>query len=95
MLQHLAVALIVLGAALYSGWTLMPAGLRRAAAVRIARQVRRAGVADGTAARLQAQLAAKGGCSDCDSCRACGPTPAPRADGLQVVAMPQRSSSRR
>jgi hypothetical protein len=29
MLQHLVVALIVLGASLYAGWTLLPAALRR------------------------------------------------------------------
>jgi hypothetical protein len=89
MLQHLIVGLIVASAALYSLWSLMPAGLRRSAAARLAQGLRRAGMADDRrAAELESALAAGSGCSECSSCKGCATPAKPGADGTAVVAMP-------
>ena len=89
MLQHLIVGLVVASAALYSLWTLMPAGLRRGAAARLAQGLRRAGMADAQrAAELESALAAGSGCSECSSCKGCSTPAKPDGAGTAVVAMP-------
>jgi hypothetical protein len=91
MLQHLIVAMIVLGATLYSGWALLPAGTRRSAAARLAARAAGWGLGAARARRLEQSLAASGSCSSgCDSCKGCGPAPSsgePRP--VSVVAMPR------
>jgi hypothetical protein len=91
MLQTALVAFIVLSAALYSVWSLMPATARRNAAAALARQASRLGARAHTARRIEAQLAsAGGGCSDCNSCKACGPAaPVQGASPSVVIAMPK------
>jgi hypothetical protein len=89
MLQHLIVAMIVMAAALYSGWSLMPAGARRAAAARLAARAMRWGLADERAQELERSLAAGGNCTDCSSCKGCA-TPASEADVDSLPAKPPR-----
>lgn len=86
MVQQLVVGLIVLVAAFYSLWTLMPGAARRKAAARLASLARRCGVGQQGSERLQAKLAAHGSCSDCDSCKGCATPPRP---GAAIVAMPR------
>jgi len=95
MLQHLIVGLIVASAALYSAWSLMPAGLRRSAAARLARGLRRWGVADAQrAAKLESALGAASGCSECSSCKGCATPTRAGAPSTAVIAMPQSRRSR-
>ena len=56
MLQYLIVALIVGAALAYSVWVLLPAGVRGAAAVRLAGWAGRSGMGEKTAQRLQSTL---------------------------------------
>lgn len=77
MLQTLIVALIVLAAALYTAWIVMPATWRRAAARRLARQASRSGLDQATARRLQLRLESTGTCGDCASCKGCAASTAP------------------
>ncbi len=86
MVQQLVVGLIVLAAALYSLWTLMPGAARRTAAAWLASLARRCGVGQRGSERLQAKLAARGGCSDCDSCKGCATPVRPSA---AIVAGPR------
>jgi hypothetical protein len=100
MLQHLIVAMIVMAAALYSGWSLMPAGARRSAAARLAARAARWGLGDARAHELERSLAAGGGCSDCSSCKACdtggrASTAPGAAPATAVVAMPASRRSPR
>jgi hypothetical protein len=89
MLQHLIVGLIVASAALYSLWSLMPAGLRRSAAARLAQGLRRTGMADDRrAAELESALSAGSGCSECSSCKGCATPAKPGVADTAVVAMP-------
>jgi hypothetical protein len=77
-MQQLIVAIIVLGATLYSAWALMPAGLRRAVAARLAKGAGRLGASTERTERLQSALATSGSCSECSSCKGCA-TPAATA----------------
>lgn len=88
-METLLVGLIVATAVLYSGWSLLPAGLRRSAARRLGAQARRWGAGEAEAARLQAALSASGGCSDCSSCKGCAAPAAPRSEHGTVIAMPR------
>lgn len=73
MMQYLIVGLIVLLAAMYSAWVLMPASWRRRGAAKVAAGATRSGL-DGQVARgLQLRLERAGGCSDCASCKGCPP----------------------
>lgn len=71
MTQYLVIAVIVFWAVIYSAWSLMPAGMRRAAAARVAAWAGRAGLGRERASTLQATLARGGGCSACASCKGC------------------------
>jgi hypothetical protein len=98
MAQQIAVVIIVLGATLYSAWSLMPAGWRRGAAASLGARVRGWGVAEGQAARIEQALASSSGCSDCSSCKACATPASPSAGGAQrvaVIAMPEKFAGRR
>jgi hypothetical protein len=95
MAQQLVVALIVVLAALYSGWSLMPAGARRRLAAAMARQLGRLGAAETTAQRVEAALASQGGCSECSSCKGCAAPSAEPGGRAAVVAMPEKFSGRR
>lgn len=77
MTQYLIVGMIVAAAVLYSVWTLMPAGWRRAGAARVAQRAANSGMDAHKAAAIQLRLEGAGGCSDCASCKACakGATP--------------------
>jgi hypothetical protein len=78
--QYLIIAAIVVWALLYSAWSLMPAGGRRALAERAAGWARHWGLGEKQVQGLQARLAQPGSCSGCSTCSGCGkPTPpAPR-----------------
>ena len=65
MLQHLVVALIVLGASLYAGWTLLPAVLRRPLARKLLP------LAPNAAWLRKAAGSAGGGCGGGDGCCGC------------------------
>ena len=99
MVQQIAVAFIVLGAALYSAWSLMPAGWRRGAAARVASGVRRWGVAERKAERLEQALNSASGCSECSSCKGCATPASPGAAAadrsVAVIAMPEKFAGRR
>ncbi|MED5618925.1 DUF6587 family protein [Ideonella sp. BN130291] len=88
MVQHLIVAFIVASAALYSVWSLLPAGARRKL---MAGLVQRLGLRAEQAQRLEAVLATSGGCSDCSSCKGCAtpvasvPVTAPSAERSRVI----------
>jgi hypothetical protein len=76
--QAIVVGLVVLAAATYAAWALLPAGLRLRLARRLAAMVRRAGgpawlvrFADAAEASALRRL---GGCSDCSAVQA-APTP--------------------
>ncbi|HWI80755.1 DUF6587 family protein [Ramlibacter sp.] len=71
MTQTIIVALIVAAAVLYTVWTLMPAGWRRAGAARLAQQAARSGMEAETAREWQVRLERAGGCSECASCKGC------------------------
>ncbi|MCA6218275.1 hypothetical protein KGA65_17205 [Ideonella sp. B7] len=69
MLQHVIVALIVLGAGLYASWTLLPAALRRPLARRLLRVAPNAGW-------LRKAARSAGGCGGGDGCCGCSSDPA-------------------
>lgn len=71
MVQDLIVGLIVIAAALYTFWILVPAGVRRAGAARLASLARRCGLGEHKSQRLQATLATHSSCGECDSCKGC------------------------
>ncbi|HXE47795.1 MAG TPA: hypothetical protein VN663_05450 [Ramlibacter sp.] len=71
MVQDVIVGLIVLAAALYSVWLLMPAGTRHAAAGRLASLAHGCGLGEQQSQRLQATLATHSSCSECASCKGC------------------------
>lgn len=81
MLESILVGLIVLVAALYAAWALMPALTRRNVALRISALLggpTAPGLAGRIAARLQQAAHAKaGGCADCPAATL---TPAERAE---------------
>jgi len=79
MIQHLIVAFAVIAAALYSAWIVMPAGWRRAAAARLARQANRSGLNREAAHELQRRLESTSACGDCASCKGCASRPASSA----------------
>lgn len=64
MLQHLIVALIVAGAGLYAGWTLLPAALRRPLARRLLNLAP-------NVAWLRKATGSAGGCGSGDGCCGC------------------------
>ena len=71
MVQDIIVGLIVLAAALYSVWMLVPAGTRRAAAGRLASLARACGLGEQESQRLEATLSTHSSCSECASCKGC------------------------
>jgi len=92
-MQTLTVFLIVVAAALYAAWRLMPRAWRGRLGVGAARLGhRRAPLSDADAAALARRLSA-GGCGSCDSCGSCGTkTPAASEAPLQFVAQrPERA----
>lgn len=75
-MQELAVFLIVLLAAAYATWKLMPRALRVRFAQSVVARARRDGrMSDREAAALARKLTASG-CGSCDTCGTCGPEPA-------------------
>jgi hypothetical protein len=99
MAQQITVAFIVLAAALYSAWSLMPAVWRRGAAARVASGARRWGVTQRRADRLEQALGSRSGCSECSSCKGCAAPASPRASAATapaaVIAMPEKFAGRR
>lgn len=72
MWQQLAVALIVIVAALYAAWKLMPAAWRRMVTHGMLRGSVQAGMLNATrASQWQHQLDNQGGCGSCSSCKGC------------------------
>jgi hypothetical protein len=71
MVQDIIVGLIVLAAALYSVWMLMPTGTRRAAAGRLASLARGCGMGEQESQRLEATLSTHSSCTECASCKGC------------------------
>jgi hypothetical protein len=84
MIQYLVIAAIVLWALLYSAWSLMPAGARRALAQRAAGWARHFGLGEKHAQGLQTRLAQSGSCSACSTCSGCGKPPTPAARVIPV-----------
>ena len=93
MAQQIAVTLIVLAAALYSAWALMPSVWRSGAAARLASGARRWGMTQRGAERLEQALGSSSGCSACSSCKGCGASAATAS--AAVVAMPEKFAGRR
>jgi hypothetical protein len=81
--QAVAVALIVIGAAGYTAWTLMPAPWRRGLARRL---LRTPGLAAWSALRRAASAPAGCGCSGCDGAPS---APAAAAQPIKVVRRPR------
>jgi hypothetical protein len=73
MIQYLIVSLIVVAAACYSAWVLMPASWRRAGAAKLAAGAAQSGMDAKAARELQLRLERASGCSDCASCKGCAP----------------------
>lgn len=71
MIQYLIIAVIVLWALLYSAWSLMPAGTRRALARAAVGWARCAGLGDRQAQELQDKLAQPVACGACSTCSGC------------------------
>ena len=71
MSQNIAVALIVLGAALWAAWYWMPARGRRALADALGQGARRVGLRERGAARLAAAVGRAPGCGSCESSGSC------------------------
>ena len=78
MLQGLVVALIVIAAAFYAIWILMPAGVRRTGAAGLASLARRCGLGEQQSQRLQTKLATHSSCGACESCKDCAGASATR-----------------
>jgi hypothetical protein len=81
MVQDVIVGVIVLAAAFYSVWMLMPAGTRRAVAGRLASLARSCGLGEQESQRLEAKLSTHSSCGECASCKGCV-KPATEAKGL-------------
>ena len=95
MMQNLIVAVIVLLAACYVVVKFTPAGVRAAAAPRLAVLVRRAHLPQAFSRRLEQKITTAGGCGSCNSCNACATDPSQhrkaRACGsFQSSRMPDR-----
>lgn len=75
MLQTLLVALIVIAAAGYSAWKLVPASLRNAFAARSGSIARASGASEQLARRIEIKAvnaaANAGGCGNCGPCKGC------------------------
>jgi hypothetical protein len=76
MTQSLIIGAIVVWAVIYSAWSLMPAGLRKSAATRVASWVGRAGLGSERTRALEVTLARTGSCSECAECKGCARAPA-------------------
>ena len=83
--QHWIVGIVVAWAVAYSGWALLPAGLRRRAASRLSGRIARWGVSAARAQRVERALSSSGGCSTCADCAGCAPKGGAQP---QVVALP-------
>ncbi|MFO1397382.1 MAG: DUF6587 family protein [Burkholderiales bacterium] len=92
-MQSLAVALIVLAAAVFACWRLMPRAWRVALASRVATGARRHAHLSQASADALARKLATGACGSCDSCGTCAPTPVTPA-GQKVVAIVPRPGER-
>ncbi len=79
MLQHLVVALLLIGCTAYAGWALMPAAARRALATALLKLPL---LPSALTARLRKAATASSGCG-CDGCDNAPNTPAAKAP--QVV----------
>ncbi len=76
MLQQFIVYAIVLVAAVYAAWRLMPAAWRTQLASRLAGGAQRSGLVDAhKAEQLRQQLSTTPGCGSCSSCKGCGHAP--------------------
>ena len=75
MVQNLVVGLIVVVAAAYALWIMMPARMRRAGAASLAAMARRCGLGEQESQQLRAALASHSSCGECDGCKGC-PRPA-------------------
>ena len=71
MVQNLLVGLIVVVAAAYALWILMPAHMRRAGAAALAAMARRCGLGEQESQQLRATLASHSSCGVCDGCKGC------------------------
>jgi hypothetical protein len=82
MIQYLIIAAIVVWALLYSAWSLMPAGGRRALADRAAGWASYCGLGEKQVQALNDRLAQQGSCGACSTCAGCGKPapPAPRVN---------------
>ena len=87
MIQSFIVTLIVIAAAIYTAWIVMPASWRRAAAAGLAREASRSGLNQATARRIQLRLESTTACGECASCKGCA------ASGLNPAAG-RKSASR-
>ncbi len=83
-MQSVAVALIVVVAAVFACWRLMPRAWRVGLASSLARGAQRHGRLSQDDADALARKLAVGACGSCDSCGTCAPTPVTPA-GQKVV----------
>lgn len=92
-MQSLAVALIVVAAAVFAGWRLMPRAWRVTLASSLASGAQRHAHLSQDNADALARKLAVGACGGCDSCGTCAPAPVTPA-GQKVVriveTMPER-----
>jgi uncharacterized membrane protein YfcA len=86
LLQNLIVAVLVLASALYAVWSLLPAGAKRALALRAQSWPLPAWALR----RLQAVAGATGGCGGCGGCA--GASPSKPASAPQTVTFYRRRS---
>lgn len=90
-MQSLAVALIVVAAAVFACWRLMPRAWRVGLASSLAAGARRHGHLSQDRADALARKLAVGACGSCDSCGTCAPaTPA----GQKVIRVVETTASR-
>ncbi|HXD42382.1 MAG TPA: hypothetical protein VN649_17590 [Ramlibacter sp.] len=89
MVEHIIVALVVLAAALYSAWMLMPAGTRRRAASGLASLARGCGLGEQQSQRLRATLSTQASCGQCAGCKGCA-KPALESTNLAGPASDER-----
>ncbi len=94
-MQDLLVYAIVLVAALYVGLRFAPAGLRNRLAARSGALMRKSGLAEEGATRLEQSLKDLGGCSNCSSCSGCRPAGEEAAAEEQAAAVKPLSLSRK
>lgn len=90
MSQNIAVALIVLGAALWAVWYWMPVRGRKALAARLAHGARRVGLREQGARRLAAVVGDAPGCGSCESCGSCASPGAADKAARQAGAQEQK-----